>query len=338
MRQDNETRSAFTEGMEGPPHLWPQSSDLCPWLRRTRRNKSSNNPLSRRDRLTHSSTSEKTPSAAAPAPQPITTAPAASQRAGAALSPGSAAGAWRCGRTRREGRGHAAERRSREGRGKEDTGYGAAATAAPLRQVTGAGGRCRELLGKAGSGSRGNGGGGPQRGLRTERHRPSPFQHKAPGPVPGPPAEAGTERLSAAATTFCPAQPPVPLLCLPRRDGGGNFPRPVPALRRVGRPLRGAGAAAGPPVSCSLCLLSSCLRCRRRPAAAPGAEPAAIGYAPSRDAGRPGPPPRGALCAAGATDAPRTRGLPAAQPFAPGGAEGRGAAAGRVRPAVRGIA
>lgn len=141
----------------------------------------------------------------------------------------------------------------------------------------------------------------------TERHRPCLFRHKAPGPVPGPPAGAGTEHLPAAATTFCPARPPVSLLCLPRRGGGGNFPGPVPALRRVGRPLCGAGAAAGPRVSCSLRLLSSCLRCRQRPAAAPGAEPAAIGYAPSRDSARPGPPPRGALCAAGATAAVRRR-------------------------------
>lgn len=169
----------------------------------------------------------------------------------------------------------------------------------------------------------------------TERHRPCLFRHKAPGPVPGPPAGAGTEHLPAAATTFCPARPPVSLLCLPRRGGGGNFPGPVPALRRVGRPLCGAGAAAGPRVSCSLRLLSSCLRCR---------QPNRRRLATRRHVTPRGPArPREGLCVRRGQrppcDAePRTRGLPAAPPFAPEGAEGSVAGARRVHPAEPGIA
>lgn len=77
--------------------------------------------------------------------------------------------------------------------------------------------------------------------------------------------------------------------------GGGSRP---------GRWGGGAAAVLGPvgpsrrrprglPSAVSSCLLSSCLRCRQRPAAAPppGAEPAAVGCARPRDGAQLGPAP-----------------------------------------------
>ncbi|XP_065535789.1 protein yippee-like 5 isoform X1 [Lathamus discolor] len=77
------------------------------------------------------------------------------------------------------------------------------------------------------------------------------------------------------------------------------------------RAARGCGAGPGRPSprrrglpsAVSSCLLSSCLRCPQRPAAAPAKGPPAVGCAWPRDGARPGPassstppPPATGLC------------------------------------------